>query len=119
VREDRRIPVAVEAREMKIKWAEVDKVYLSAAELSLLEKALLPSKLVATRDAFLFCCYTGLRHSDLTELNKANVQTWDVSRILRLTQTKTRTAVSITPYAPSRGSAGQILRDTGASATGF
>lgn len=95
VREDRRMPVAVEAREMKIRWAEVEKVYLSAAELSLLEKALLPSALVATRDAFLFCCYTGLRHSDLTELSQANVQTWDGSRILRLTQTKTRTAVSI------------------------
>ncbi|WP_083326247.1 site-specific integrase [Hymenobacter coccineus] len=95
VREDRRLPVAVEAREMKIRWAEVEKVYLSAAELSLLEKALLPSSLVATRDAFLFCCYTGLRHSDLTELSQANVQTWDGSRILRLTQTKTRTAVSI------------------------
>ncbi|AMJ65921.1 site-specific integrase [Hymenobacter sp. PAMC 26628] len=95
VREDRRMPVAVEAREMKIRWAEVEKVYLSAAELALLEKALLPSALVATRDAFLFCCYTGLRHSDLTELSQANVQTWDGSRILRLTQTKTRTAVSI------------------------
>ncbi|MBC8084527.1 MAG: tyrosine-type recombinase/integrase [Hymenobacter sp.] len=101
VREDRRMPVAVEPREMKIKWTDVEKVYLSAAELDLLEKALLPSSLVATRDAFLFCCYTGLRHSDLSELSKANVQTWDGSRILRLTQTKTRTAVSIylTPAA--------------------
>ncbi len=32
---------------------------------------------------------------NLSELSKANVQTWDGSRILRLTQTKTRTAVSI------------------------
>ena len=95
VREDRRMPVAVEPREMKIKWADVEKIYLSAAELGLLEKAMLPSSLVATRDAFLFCCYTGLRHSDLSALSTANVQTWDGSRILRLTQTKTRTAVSI------------------------
>ena len=95
VREDRRMPVAVESREMKIKWAEVDKVYLSAAELGLLEKTMLPSSLAATRDAFLFCCYTGLRHSDLSALSTANVQIWDGSRILRLTQTKTRTAVGI------------------------
>ena len=95
VREDRRMPVAVESREMKIRWADVEKIYLSAAELGLLEKAMLPSSLVATRDAFLFCCYTGLRHSDLSVLSTANVQTWDGSRILRLTQTKTRTAVSI------------------------
>jgi integrase/recombinase XerD len=95
VREDRRMPVAVEAREMKIKWTDVEKVYLNAAELSLLENAMLPSSLVGTRDAFLFCCYTGLRHSDLSALSTANVKTWDGSRILRLTQTKTRTAVSI------------------------
>lgn len=95
VRDDRRTPVAVEPRELKMQWAEVEKVYLTVAELALLEKALLPSALVATRDAFLFCCYTGLRHSDLFELNPANVQTWDNSRVLRLTQTKTRTAVSI------------------------
>lgn len=95
VRDDRRIPVAVEPREMKMQWADVEKVYLSSAELAQLEKAMLPSSLVATRDAFLFCCYTGLRHSDLSELNTANVKTWDGSRILRLTQTKTRTAVSI------------------------
>ena len=69
--------------------------------MGLLEKAMLPSSLVATRDAFLICCYTGLRHSDLAELSTANVQTWDGSCILRLTQTKTRTAVSIylTPSA--------------------
>lgn len=95
VREDRKMPTAIEAREMKVQWAEVDKVYLTAAELVALETALLPSQLVATRDAFLFCCYTGLRHSDLHELNAANVQEWDGSRVLRLTQTKTRTAVSI------------------------
>ncbi|GAA4361860.1 site-specific integrase [Hymenobacter saemangeumensis] len=95
VREDRKMPTAIESREMKVQWAEVDKVYLTATELAALESALLPSTLVATRDAFLFCCYTGLRHSDLHELNTANVQEWDGSRVLRLTQTKTRTAVSI------------------------
>ena len=95
VRDDRRLPVAVEPREMKIQWADVEKVYLSGAELAQLENAMLPDSLGPTRDAFLFCCYTGLRHSDLSELNTANVKAWDGSRILRLTQTKTRTAVSI------------------------
>lgn len=95
------MPVAVEAREMKIKWTDVEKVYLSTAEPELLEKAMLPSSLVGTRDAFLFCCYTGLRHSDLTALSTANVKTWDGSRILRLTQTKTRTAVSISLTPPA------------------
>ena len=95
VRDDRRLPVAVEPREMKIQWADVEKVYLSGAELAQLESAPLPASLGPTRDAFLFCCYTGLRHSDLSELHTANVKAWDGSCILRLTQTKTRTAVSI------------------------
>ena len=95
VRDDRRLLVAVEPREMKIQWADVEKVYLSGAELAQLENAMLPDSLGPTRDAFLFCCYTGLRHSDLSELNTANVKAWDGSRILRLTQTKTRTAVGI------------------------
>lgn len=101
VREDQRMPVPVESREMKIKWTDVEKVYLSADELALLENSMLPSSLVATRDAFLFCCYTGLRHSDLMELSKANIKTWDGGRVLRLTQTKTRTAVSIYLMSPA------------------
>ena len=60
-----------------------------------LEKALLPANLVQVRDAFLFCCYTGLRYSDLAALHEGNVKEWDGGRILRLTQTKTRTGVSI------------------------
>lgn len=95
LRDDRKLMLALELRQLKVQWAEVDKVYLTAVELALLEAVELPENLAATRDGFLFCCYTGLRHSDLHELNVANVREWDGSRVLRLTQTKTRTAVSI------------------------
>ncbi len=92
---DRGLPLAVEPKQLKAEWVDVEKVYLSAAELATLGGATLPTGLVRTRDAFLFCCYTGLRYSDLAELREGNLHTWDGARVLRLTQTKTRTSVSI------------------------
>jgi integrase/recombinase XerD len=53
--EDRRMQVAIEPRQIKVQWVEVEKVYLTPAELDLLEKAMLPGTLEQTRDAFLFC----------------------------------------------------------------
>ena len=94
-RDDRGQPLAVDPTKLKVEWEDVEKVWLTAAELASLEKALLPANLVQVRDAFLFCCYTGLRYSDLAALHEGNVKEWDGGRILRLTQTKTRTGVSI------------------------
>ncbi|MBF9222506.1 site-specific integrase [Hymenobacter ruricola] len=94
-RDDRGQKLAVEPAKLKVEWEDVEKVWLTAAELGQLEKALLPASLVAVRDAFLFCCYTGLRYSDLAALHEGNVKEWDGGRVLRLTQTKTRTGVSI------------------------
>ncbi|MBC8084407.1 MAG: phage integrase SAM-like domain-containing protein [Hymenobacter sp.] len=92
---DRGMPLAVEPKQLKAEWVDVDKVYLTAAELATLEAAKLPVGLVRTRDAFLFCCYTGLRYSDLAELREGNLHDWSGARVLRLTQAKTRTSVSI------------------------
>ena len=58
---------------LKVEWEDIEKVWLTAAELTSLEKALLPANLVQVRDAFLFCCYTGLRYSDLAALHEGNV----------------------------------------------
>lgn len=92
---DRGLPLAVEPKQLKAEWVDVEKVYLTAAELATLETAKLPAGLVRTRDAFLFCCFTGLRYSDLAELSEGNLHDWSGARVLRLTQTKTRTSVSI------------------------
>ena len=94
-RDDRGQTLAVDPGKLKVEWEDIEKVWLTAAELARLEKALLPANLVQVRDAFLFCCYTGLRYSDLAALHEGNVKEWDGGRILRLTQTKTRTGVSI------------------------
>ena len=92
---DRGLALAVEPKQLKAEWVDVEKVYLRVAELTALETAKLPAGLVRTRDAFLFCCYTGLRYSDLAELRAGNLHEWSGAQVLRLTQTKTRTSVSI------------------------
>ncbi len=80
---------------LSVERESVTKEWLTAQELPLLERILLPESLVRVRDAFLFCCYTGLRYSDLVDLHAGNVHDWDGGKVLRLTQTKTRTAVSV------------------------
>ncbi len=94
-RDDRGQELAVDPAKLRVEWEDVEKVWLTAAELARLETAKLPANLGPVRDAFLFCCYTGLRYSDLSALHAGNVKEWDGGRILRLTQTKTRTGVSI------------------------
>lgn len=52
-------------------------VHLTPHELDKLECAVFPPKqryLQVVRDAFLFCCYTGLRYSDFVRLTAANMQ---------------------------------------------
>jgi hypothetical protein len=42
-----------------------------------METAMLPAKLVPTRDTFLFCCYTGLRYSYVSGLHRGNLHEWN------------------------------------------
>ncbi|SHK72223.1 site-specific integrase [Hymenobacter psychrotolerans] len=100
-RDERGLKVGIELKAIRAEWVDVDKLCLTAADLAKLENAMLPSSLVATRDAFLFCCYTGLRYSDMRALTTANVHEWRGKRVLRLTQTKTRTALSVYLTAPA------------------
>ena len=94
-REDRGMSVPVELRKLQGKHADVLKMWLSAEDLAALATAVLPSHLVRVRDVLLFCCYTGLRYSDVWALQPGNLHEWDGARVLRLVQTKTRTGVSI------------------------
>ena len=76
-RDDRGQTLAMDPAKLKVEWEDIEKVWLTAAELARLGKALLPANLVQVRDAFLFCCYTGLRYSDLAALHEGNVKEWD------------------------------------------
>ncbi len=94
-REERGLSVPVELRKLQGKHQDVLKMWLSAEDLASLNTAVLPDYLTRVRDVLLFCCYTGLRYSDVWALQPGNLETWNGGRVLRLVQTKTRTSVSI------------------------
>ncbi|SHL75250.1 site-specific integrase [Hymenobacter psychrotolerans] len=97
LRDERGICISVEPRKLRVACQDTDKVYLSAQEMERVRVAVLPTTLAPVRDVFLFCCYTGLRYSDVLQLHGGNVETLadGSGRVLRLTQTKTRTKVSV------------------------
>ena len=94
LRDERGVPVALELCKLVTKPFDAPKLYLSAGDLEQLAAALLPANLVAMRDVFLFCCYTGLRYSGVVALHAGNLHAWDGGRLLRLIQSKTRAGVS-------------------------
>ena len=100
-RDERDQVLAVDPGKLPVEWEDVEKCWLSAEELEKIARALLPNNLALERDAFVFCCYTGLRYSDLHDLHSGNLYDWDGGQVLRLTQTKTRTGVSIYLTVPA------------------
>lgn len=71
-------------RKYKIRSVENSHTHLSPEELNRLEKLVLDQKMAKlgkTKDAFLFCCYAGLRYSDFVNLVPENIveihqETW-------------------------------------------
>ena len=71
-------------RKYKIKSIEGNHTHLSPEELNKMENLILEgkfTKLQKSKDAFLFCCYAGLRYSDFINLTAANIvelhqETW-------------------------------------------
>lgn len=68
-------------RNYTIKHEKVEHRYLNPEELKKMEGVKATGKLAHVRDAFLFCCYTGLRFSDFRSLReehflKKKGQTW-------------------------------------------
>lgn len=61
-------------KEVGFKLEEIDKPYLSKAELdAIIEKEITLPRLDLIRDVFTFCCYTGLAFSDVKELTQDNI----------------------------------------------
>jgi integrase/recombinase XerD len=95
LRDERGVAVGLDISKLQIKSFDAPKLYLSADDLTKLASAMLPANLVPTRDVFLFCCYTGLRYSDVSGLHAGNLHDWNGGRLLRLMMSKTRAGVSI------------------------
>jgi len=63
-------------RRYRIKTTSTKHTFLTPEELETLEKLKLPKQyehLSHSLDAFLFCCYTGLRYSDFINLSEKNI----------------------------------------------
>ena len=72
--------------------------HLTPFELEKLERLILPPKalqLQKTLDAFLFCCYTGLRYSDFVRLTTANIQRGTTHTWINTESQKTGASISL------------------------
>ncbi len=99
----------LEQRE-RFKKTASDREYLTVDELKRLEQVKTGSP--QTKQTFLFCCFTGLRHSDLVELRWQNIQKTDTGyRVYIPAMKKTKKPVIIPlnkkalEWLPERGSA--------------
>lgn len=99
-------------RKYKIKSVENKHTHLSPDELYKIEKLNLGDKyerLEKTKDAFLFCCYAGMRYSDFVNLTAENIvkiqkDTWLIYKTI-----KTRIEVRLPLYLLFKGKGLQIL----------
>jgi len=72
------------------KVEENEIIYLNDFELDKLHKAKIPDNLIAVRDAFLFCCYTGLAWVDYDDFAKqCRLQKFGNSAFIHIRRTKT------------------------------
>jgi site-specific recombinase XerD len=71
--EDRNINLHPDWKRIKAPNVSPDKIFLTWEELEMMRKAKLKTSLAHVRDAFLFSCYTSLRHSDLFKFNHSHI----------------------------------------------
>lgn len=99
-------------RKYKIKREKKEHHFLLPDELEKLEKLKLPERNNSTQhilDAFLFCCYVGLRFSDFKQLNYKNLVSIDGRQWLVLNSIKTGVKLNIPLYLLFNGKALHIL----------
>ena len=100
-------------RKFKIKREKKEHNFLMPADLEKLENLKLPDRKNNSRhilDAFLFCCYCGLRFSDFKQLTYKNLITIDGKEWLVLNSVKTGVKLNIPLYLLFNGKALGIMR---------
>ena len=100
-------------RRYHIKMSESKHTFLLPEELEKLENLELSGRhysLAHSLDAFLFCCYTGLRYSDFVNLTEKNIVTIDKRPWLVFNTVKTGTEVKLPLTFLFEGKAYQLLR---------
>lgn len=83
---------------------------LSPDELKRIEALEVPGHLAHSRDAFLFCCYTGLRYSDFCLLKEDNMYEDKSGKWLRIKLKKTGVEVAIPLSLLFNGKADAVLK---------
>ena len=99
-------------RKFKIKKEQTEHRFLLPNELEKMESLKLPEKKNNSQhvlDAFLFCCYTGLRFSDFKQLSNRNLIIIDGNSWLILNSLKTGSKLQIPLYLLFRGKALSII----------
>ena len=100
-------------RKYKIKSIEGSHTHLSPEELNKMEEVNLEgkfTKLQKSKDAFLFCCYAGLRYSDFINLTAANIVELHQETWLIYKSVKTGIDVRLPLYLLFEGKGIQILQ---------
>lgn len=100
-------------RKYKIKCVENHHTHLSPEELQKLENLHLHGKYIRlqqTLDAFLFCCYAGLRYSDFIHLSGENIIEVNKEMWLIYKSVKTRTEVRLPLYLLFGGKGVELLK---------
>lgn len=85
----------------KPKKVKKDIIFLTTNELRLIEEIPISQpRLQLTRDLFIFCCYTGLAYSEMSRLEKQNIQFgFDEVNWIQMKREKTQRKISI-PILP-------------------
>jgi site-specific recombinase XerD len=99
-------------RKFRIKSETTTREYLSPEELTAFENITLPTEqkhLQKVLDMFLFSCYTGLRFSDISALNKDKLRTIDGNLWIDTTMIKTTEPIRIPLYLLFDGKPIEIL----------
>lgn len=96
-------------RNFKIQQEKTQHRFLSPAELSKMERVKAKGKMGHVKDAFLFCCYTGLRYSDFIRLRDENITRNNGTTWLEMHTQKTRYHLKIPISLLFNGKAVQIL----------
>lgn len=81
--------------DFEILSARTEEIYLTDAELDILYGMALPKNKALVRDYFLISCYTGLRHSDLLQINDTHINILDRKITLYAIKTDTKTVIPL------------------------
>lgn len=103
-------------RKFKIKRETKEHIFLSPEEFYRMERLQLPSKqkrLEKILDAFLFCCYTGLRFSDFVSLKTDELITLDGKTWISKYMLKTSLKVNIPVFLLFNGKALELIQRYG------